>query len=391
MKTARSVGIGVIGMGWMGQSHSRAYLQVPVRFDDAGLAPRLVACADELPERAEQVARTLGFERSFSDWRRVIDDPEVEAVDVTVPNYMHLEVVRAAVEAGKHVYCEKPVGRGPKETAEIERLARQAGVLTFVGFNYRWAPLVQYARQLVEEGRLGEITHYRGRFFAGYASDPQAVLSWRFEREKSGLGTLGDLMSHVIDMAHMIAGPIESLTANRATFVAKRPLADPEVHSHFSVGKGGPTGDVTNEDYVGALVRFEAGAHGTLEACRVITGPKTQMAFEVNGTRGALSWDFERMNELVIYSYEGTGDPEGRVLIQSGPEHPFHARFNPGPAIGLGYEDLKVIEAYQFVRSIAEGIQAEPGFSEVLGVAAVQDAALRSWDTDGWEKVRSLR
>ena len=388
---ARTLGIGVIGMGWMGAVHSRSYLGVPNRFQDSGVRPRLIICADDLENRARTGHELFRFERYTTDWREVIADPDVEAVSIAAPNNMHLEMVRAAAKAGKHIFCEKPLGRSPQETAEIERLAREAGVLTGAGYNYRWAPVVQYAHQIIEDGQLGDVTHYRGRFLVGYGTDPRGVLSWRFQRELAGLGALGDLLSHVIDMANMMAGPIERVVANRHTFIPRRPLATPGQGTHFSVAEGGPTEAVTNEDYVGALVEFGNGARGTLEACRIINGPKCQMAFELNGTKGALSWDFERMNELSLYLPDGSTAHDGPVRVQSGPEHPFHERFLPGPGLGLGYDDLKLIEAHQFSKWVAEGHQGEPGFAEALAVSSVQDAIVRSWENESWEEVRSIR
>ena len=224
---AETIGVGVIGMGWMGIVHSRCYLRVGQHFPDLNLRPRLIICADEVADRSREAKDRFGFERQTSNWQEVIADPDVEIVNIAAPNSMHLEIVQAAAEAGKHIFCEKPVGRNPQETADIEYAARRADVRTCVGYNYRWAPLVQYARQLIQEGRLGQITHYRGRFFAGYASNPHAVLSWRFQRELSGLGTLGDLMSHVIDMAQMIAGSVKQAVSNSETFIPQRPLSTP--------------------------------------------------------------------------------------------------------------------------------------------------------------------
>jgi predicted dehydrogenase len=387
---SRTIGIGVIGMGWMGAQHSRSYRQIAERFPGSGIRPRLIICADEVDSRTREARDRLGFERCTTDWRTVVSDPEVEVVNITSPNFLHLEMVTASAKAGKHIMCEKPVGRSPVETAAIERSAREAGVLTFVGYNYRWAPLVQYARGLIRDRRLGKITHYRGRFFAGYASNPKAVLSWRFQHNLGGLGTAGDLLSHVIDMAHMIAGPIQQLVGNAETFITERPLAAPGVGTHFSVGGEGPKGEVTNEDYASALVRFTNGAHGTLEACRVIQGPRCQMAFEIHGTRGALSWDFERMNEMRLSLSGGEAGSEGYLRVLSGPEHPFHGYFNPGPGIGLSYEDLKTIEAHQFLDSIVKGKQGEPGFAESLAVAKVQAALQRSWQSRRWEDVREI-
>jgi predicted dehydrogenase len=387
----RTIGIGVIGLGWMGITHSRSYREISHRFHDSGIQPRLVLCADEVESRARQTKARFGFERCTADWKQVIADPAVEVVNIAASNNVHLEIARAAAEAGKHIFCEKPVGRNPQETDEIARAARRAGVLTFVGYNYRWAPLVQYAHQLIQTGRLGKLTHYRGKFFTGWASNPKTVLTWRFQRELAGLGTLGDLLSHVIDMAHMIAGPIKRVIGNRETFVSKRPVPMSGEGTHTTTRTEGPMGDVTNEDYAGALVQFDNGAHGTLEACRIISGMKSPMAFEVNGTRGALSWDFERMNELHLYLPDESSTHDGYVRIVGGPEHPFHARFNPGPGIGLGYEELKIIEAHQFLKSILDGQQAAPGFAEASAVAQVQSAIQHSWDTGHWEDVGRLR
>ena len=388
---SRKLGIGVVGMGWMGMLHSRSYRQIADRFADLGVEPRLVICADEVDAREKEAQQRFGFEQCSRDWRDVIAHPEVEAVNIATSNDMHLEVAVAAAKAGKHIYCEKPVGRSPEETALIEQAARKAGVFTLVGYNYRWAPLVQHARELIRAGQIGRLTHYRGCFLVGYARSSYGVLSWRFDKQKAGLGTLGDLMSHVIDMAHLIAGPVRRVVAARETFIPRRPLAVPGSGTHFSVRKDGPTGKVTNEDYVGALAEFENGARGTLEACRIVTGPQCQMAFEVNGTDGAAGWDFERMNELQFFRINKDSPREGFTRILSGPEHPLHERFNPGPGVGLGYEDLKTIEVYQFVKSIAEKRQGEPGFAEALAVAGVQAAIQRSWESERWERVESIR
>ncbi|HLW78838.1 MAG TPA: Gfo/Idh/MocA family oxidoreductase [Terriglobia bacterium] len=387
---ARSVGVGVIGMGWMGTVHSRSYLAAADRFRDSGVAPRLVICADDVEPRARQAQAQFGFARSTTRWQEVIADPEVEVVNIAAPNHLHLAMVKGAAAAGKHIFCEKPVGRFPRETAEIERAAREAGVLTFVGYNYRWCPVVQYAHQLIRDGRLGRLSHFRGRFLEGYASNPQGVLSWRFQREFAGLGVMGDLLSHIVDMSLMLAGPVKRVVGNRETFFPRRPLATPGAGTHFSVGGGGPLGDVTNEDYVGALVEFANGVHGTLEACRVIQGHKCQLAFEVEGTEGALAWDFERMNELKVFLPDGDGAHDGYTRLLTGPEHPFHARFNPGGGAGLGYEDLKTIEAHEFLRSIAAGRQAQPGFGEALRVAEVLGAIERTWETGSWQEVGAI-
>lgn len=384
----QEIGIGVIGMGWMGMVHSRGYRQANDRFHDSGVRARLVICADDVETRVREAQERLGFAEWTTDWQQVIDHPDVDIVNIAAPNFLHLEMVRAATAAGKHVFCEKPVGRTPAETIEIGRLAAEAGVLSFVGFNYRWAPMVQYARQLIEEGKLGTLTHYRGRFFSMYGSNPNGLLTWRYKQDQAGLGVLGDIMSHVVDMAHMLIGPIRRITSNRRTFIRRRPLPIPGQGTHFSLGQpDDPAGPVENEDYVGALVEFENGVQGSFETCRAIFGPKCEMSFDVNGTEGAIKWNFERMNELELYLPGADRIHDGYTTLLAGPHYPFHGRFNPGDGIGIGYEDLKAIEAAQFLQAVASGEQRAPSFADACRLAMVQEAMIRSWDSGQWEPI----
>ena len=383
-----TIGIGVIGMGWMGLAHSRSYLQVPIRFPEGDVRPRLIICADRVAERADGAKAILGFEESSSDWRAVVEHPAVSVVNIAAPNNMHAEIVRAAVAAGKHVFCEKPVGRTPKETALIADAARGADIKTGAGYNYRWTPLVQHTHSLVESGELGELTQFRGRFFSMYGSNPMGQFSWRFDSEISGYGVLGDLMSHVVDMAHYITGPIKRVCSQSHIFIHERPLPVPGKGTHYSTGQpGDPTREVENEDYVGALVEFVNGTRGTLEVSRTIFGPKSQFGFELNGTRGAVSWDFERMNELQLYLPGSDNAHDGYMRILSGDEYPHHGNFVPGSGNGIGYEDLKVIEAYEFLQSILHDHRYAPGFEEARQVAKVNAAIVRSWTSDSWEEV----
>ncbi len=386
---ANPIGVGVIGMGWMGQVHSRSYNNVPQRFPESGIETRMVICADDVEGRAQTYQQAYGFEQCTTDWQEVVAHPDVDVISVTTPNFLHLEIVKAIAAACKHVYCEKPVGRGPVETAAAAAAAKAAGILSFIGYNYRWAPVVQHARQLISDGKIGDLTHYRGRFLTGYANSPHGVLSWRFQEDMAGLGTLGDLLSHVIDMAHMIAGPVKRVVGNRHTYIPQRPLATKGEGTHFSVQTDGPMGDVTNEDYDGVLVQFENGAQGTFEACRIIKGKDCEMAFEVNGTNGALDWNFERMNELNLY-LPNDGSYQGYTRLYSSPDHPNHMAFTPGTAMGLGYDDLKTIEAHEFLKCVVAGEQSRPGLAEALAVAEVQAAVQRSWESGGWEDVKPI-
>ena len=386
-----SIGIGIIGFGWMGQAHSRAYRNIPVYFPESGLKPRLVAVADTVPARLELAMENFGFGAATLDWRELMERDDIDVIDITAPNAVHRELAEAAAAAGKHIACEKPVGIDPADTAAMERAARAAGVITGCGYNYRWAPLVQYTRQLIAEGRLGELTHYRGRFFSMYGRDRLGLLSWRYLQEEAGYGVLSDLMSHAIDMAQYLAGPIVRVVAVKETFVKERPIPVPGSGTHYDRGKpGDPTGKVTNEDYVGALVEFESGARGTLETDRSIFGPQSSMAFELNGSRGAASWDHEKLNQLQLYLPEEQPN-DGFLEVLAGDAFRNQGAIVPGAGNSLGYEDLKLIEAFEFLSSVAAGRPNSPGFGDALANASVAAAMVRSWSSRRWEDVVSLR
>ncbi|MEM7335077.1 MAG: Gfo/Idh/MocA family oxidoreductase [Chloroflexota bacterium] len=387
----KTINVGVIGMGWMGTVHSRSYSSIQDRFFDSGIRPRLVMCADNVESRLEEAQSRFGFEQTSTDWMDVINHPEIEAVNITSPNFLHREMTLAAIAAGKHVMCEKPIGVLPEDVAACYRAAEEAGLMTFTGLNYRWVPLVQYAKNLIDSGELGEITNYYGRFFAMYASDPLGMLNWRFLKEQAGTGALGDLMPHAADMAQFLVGPIQRVTSTKQTVVTERPLPVPGRGTHFSKGHPeDPTGEVTNEDYVGAMVEFDNGARGTLEISRAIFGPKVENRFEIYGTKGAIKWNFETMDEMEIYMPDSTIAHDGYVRILASPELPFYSRFQPGPGNNMSYDDLKVIEAHHFLKSIAEGQQLEPSFKSAYQFAQVHDAMMRSWDSGAWEDVREL-
>jgi len=387
----KSIGVGVIGFGWMGQTHSRAYRNIPVYFPETGLKPRLVAVADTVPERVDLATETFGFETGTGNWRELLERDDIDVIDITAPNALHEELAVAAAAAGKHIFCEKPVGIEPRATAVIEQAARKAGVITGCGYNYRWAPMVQFTKQLIEQGRFGELTHYRGRFFSMYGRDRLAVLSWRFKQEEAGYGVLSDIMSHAIDMAQYLCGPIARVVSVKEIFVKERPLPAPGEGTHYDRGKpGDPTGPVTNEDYVGALVEFDNGVRGTLEVDRSIFGPQSSMAFEINGSRGAASWDHEKLNQLQL-SLPEEQPTDGFIEVLSGDAYPHHGHFVPGGGNSIGYEDMKTIEAFEYLKAVAEGTANRPSFGDALAVASVAAAMTRSWESEKWENVVSLR
>ncbi len=385
----KQLGIGVIGFGWLGRAHSRSLLRIPTLFEPRTYDPVLVACSDVRRASVEEAVHSFGFRHGSVDWRAVIEAPEVDVVFIAAPNMFHVELVRAAAQAGKAVFCEKPVGGRPSDVVEAARAARNAGVTSGVGYNYRWAPLVQYARELIAGGELGAITNYRGRFFSMYGADPLGVNSWRFRLDEGGYGVTSDLLSHVVDLAHMLIGPITRVSGSVATYITERPEAG-QATSHYGRGRPeDPRTPVTNEDYAGMLCEFASGARGTFEASRTIVGPESQMAFDAYGTRGAVSWSLEQLNELRLYRM--TDDRgSGYTTVLGGERFGHHGAFVPGSGNPIGFEDLVVIEDYEFCRAVAEESPFTPGFEQALDWAAVQDALLRSHESGGWETVRPL-
>jgi predicted dehydrogenase len=381
----RQVGIGVIGMGWMGRVHSAAYRRLPEHFPELGIRPRLVVAADVSADRRAH-AEYVGFERTAESWRAVVDDPGVEVVNVTLPNALHREVATAALQAGKHVWVEKPVGLGLEDTAAIAEAARSAPGVTAVGFCYRFAPAVQHARELIARGAIGEVHHYRAVFLADYANRPDAAASWRFQRAAAGSGVLGDLMAHVVDLTHHLVGPIARLSGRTATLIPRRPRPTAE-GTHFSRVDSDDLVEVENEDWAEALIEFEAGRVGSLEASRVAVGPRTGLEVQVLGSDGALGWSLERMNELRRFQLSDDGD-EGYTAIQAGPAHPGYAAFQPGAGVPMGYDDLRVLEARNFLAAVRDGEQREPGVEEMLATARVLSAIERSEVSRAWEEAR---
>jgi predicted dehydrogenase len=387
---ARSrIGVGVIGFGWLGHAHSRSLRRIPMLFAERTYDPDLVACSDTVPARVDEAVSSFGFRRGSADWRAVIEDPDVNVVFIAAPNMLHVELVEAAAAAGKAVFCEKPVGGTPEQVIRAARAVRAAGVISGVGYNYRWAPLVQYARELIAAGELGSITNYRSRFFSMYGSDPLGVNSWRFQLDEAGYGVTSDLLSHAVDLAHMLVGAISRVCGTIETFIRERP-APTGAAGHY--GRGAPTDPrepVTNEDYAAMLVEFASGARGTFEVSRTIVGPESQMAFDAYGTVGAVGWNLEQLNELRLYRpAEDRGS--GYTTVLGGDRFPHHGAFVPGAGNSIGFEDLVAIEDYEFCRAVAEERPFEPGFEQALAFAAVQDALLRSAQSGRWEDVVEL-
>ena len=384
-----SLGVAVLGLGWMGQVHSRAMLRMPSLFPNRSFDPKLVVCADTEEDRRERAVNDFGFQRAVADWHEAIEADDVDVVWVTAPNMLHVPMIEAAAKAGKAVFSEKPIGGKPEQTVAAYRAAHAAGVKTAVGYNYLWAPLVLHAKHLISSGALGEITHYRGRFLSMYGSDEMGLLTWRFILDQAGYGATSDILSHSISLAQFLVGDITEVVGMKNTTIPERPLPTGAA-SHYGRGKPeDPKGKVENEDFASMLCSFANGATGTFESSRTMVGPESQNAFEVYGTKGALAWNLEKMNELQFYRL--TEDPSsGYTTIYGGDRFPFHGAFAPGQANAIGLEDLMAIEDYSFLEALATGGDFSPSFREAVNVVSVQQALINSWDSRSWEKVVDL-
>ena len=386
----KKIRIAVLGLGWMGQAHSRSALRIPSLFPERDFNPELMVCSDTDASLRERAVSDFGFSRATDDWHAAATADDVDAVWVTAPNVMHLPMIEAATAAGKAVFSEKPIGGKPEQTVQAFAYAKAAGVATGVGYNYLWSPLVIHARDLIGGGALGQITHYRGRFFSMYGSDELGLLTWRFMLDEGGYGVSSDILSHSVSMAQYLVGDISEVVGMRNTTITRRPLPTGAA-SHYGRGEpGDPTGEVENEDFASMLCRFANGATGTFEVSRTVVGPESQNAFEVYGTKGALSWNLEQLNELKFYRKE-VGLNSGYTTIFGGDRFPFHGAFAPGQANNIGFEDLVTIEDYAFMQSMATGETFHPGFAEAVDVVSVQQALIDSWESRTWESVRDLK
>lgn len=379
----RPLGIAVAGFGWMGRVHTQAYLRLLHHYPSLTLAPQLIIVADEVPGRAEEACAQYGFATPARDWREILDDPRIDAVSVAAPNFLHAEIGSAVARAGKHLWIEKPVGLTTADATAVADAVAAAGVQSAVGFNYRNAPAVEAARDLIADGDIGTVTHGRFRFFSDYAGHPDGALTWRYEQARGGNGVLGDLASHAVDLAAFVLGDdIDALVADSATFIPQRPKPSGATVGH-GLATGGELGPVENVDYVSALVRFTSGARIVTEASRVAVGEQNAYGFEIHGTRGMVAWDFRRLGELSL----STGDSYQDQPLQTvfvGPKAGEYAAFQPGSASAMSYDDLKVIEAYRFVKSIETGTSIGTSLADAVRSASVLDAMTESVATGAW-------
>lgn len=392
MSEIKTVGVGLISVGWMGKVHSRAYQALPVVFPELGIKPRLIIAADTAQDRVDYAKDVLGYEQGTLDYHDVLNHPDVDVVSICAPNFLHAEIGIAAAKAGKAFWIEKPVGRGASDTESVEAAAVEAGVVSTIGFNYRHAPAVEHIKELISSGQLGRITNVRGSFFADYSSEPNGALSWRFVRKLAGSGVLGDLMGHLVDLVHYMVGPISAVSGLTHTVYAQRPKLEMGKATHFAVIEGGEMAPVENEDYAAMLVRFSddaegAGAVGTLEASRVSVGPRASYNFEIYGTEGSVKWDFERMNELHV-AIGRSGKHLGYQRVMVSPGFGDFGSFQPGAGTGMGYDDLKIVEAKKFLTAVVGGEAKNSNIHDAVAAARVNDAVEESEKTGQWVAIK---
>ena len=364
--------IGLIGSGFMGKAHVFGFATAQKVFD-LPFRIELHTLADISADSAARAAAEFGFARSTGNWRDLLTDPEIDVIDITAPNALHFEMAMAAIAAGKHVYCEKPLAPLASQAQEMAQAARAAGVRTQVGFNYICNPILSLAREMIRDGELGEIRAYRGIHAEDYMTDPASPFTFR--HDPAGGGALADLGSHALATAEFLLGPISRVMGDAVTVIGERPD-----------GRGG-TRAVQVDDVARAFLRFDSGATGSIEASWISTGRKMQHDFEVYGSKGGLVYSAERMNELHYYDRADRTGRHGFRRIEAGPDHPPYGRFCVAPGHQIGFNDIKAIEIAGYLQAIA-GRAPEPfGFAAGLRIQTLVETVLASARAGAWVDV----
>ena len=384
------IGVGVIGTGFMGECHALAFAAVGPVFQPR-LRPRLEMVADIDQAAAERAKHRFGFARSVGDWQALVADPAVGLITITTPNLLHKPMALAAIAAGKHVYCEKPLAMSVADARELALAAAAAGVRTLVGYNYLRPPAIRHIKHLLDSGELGHLTYLRAAFEEDYMADPAVPFSWRCERAKAGLGALGDLGSHAVSVARHLGGPIVEVLADLAVVVPTRAVAPAgaEAGQFARVDEGSEAAQraVENEDVAHALVRFRSGVLGTITASRVAWGRKNGPDLDLHASRGAVRFRQERFNEFELFRADPRKDDNGFRTVLTGPYHPGYDRFSPAPGHGLGFNDLKTIEVAHLLDGIDRGTPLDPDFREGWAIEAVCEAMVASAERRAWVRV----
>ncbi len=378
------IGVGLVGYKFMGRAHSNAYRQV-THFFDVDPTPRMVAVCGRDESGVKAAAASLGWEGHETDYRTLVKRDDIGLVDVATTGNTHRDIVLAALGAGKHVLCEKPLANTLAEAGEMLTAARQAGVVAMVNFNYRRVPAVQLAKRLIDEGRLGEIRHFRAVYLQDWINDPEFPLVWRLQKDLAGSGALGDIAAHILDLAHYLVGPVTEVVGTLNTFIKERPVETASGGgAGLSAASGAERGPVTVDDSTTFLARFEGGATGTFEATRLAPGRRNHNAFEINGSKGSLTFNLERLNELEVFFAD---DPDGlqgfRTINVTEASHPYTAAWWPAGHI-IGYEHTFTHAIYDLLTAIGAGNTPAPTFEDGYRCQAVLDAVERSAHERTW-------
>jgi predicted dehydrogenase len=371
----RKLNIALIGYDFMGRAHSNAWRQVAHFFKDIPVDPVLKVVVGRTEEKVAAARERLGFEEYSTDWRDVLARTDIDVVDICTPGDSHVEIAVAAAEAGKAILCEKPLANSVREAEQMLAAVKKAGVMHMVCHNYRRCPAVELAKQVILEGQIGEIRHYRGVYLQDWIVDPNFPRVWRLEKSRAGSGSLGDILSHTLDLSRYLVGEPVSVSGLLTTFIAERPLPD----------GSGRTGKVDVDDAAQALVRFANGAVGYYEGSRFAPGRKNYNRLEINGSKGSLVWDLERMNELEIYIESGPLSGFRTVSVTDG-SHPYMAAWWP-PGHIIGYEHSFTHTVYDFIRALDAGQQPRPSFEDGVQNQRVLEAIERSASSGHWEKI----
>lgn len=381
----RTINIGLVGYGFMGRAHSVAYRQVWPFFRPR-LKPIMKAICGRNEEAVRQATDSLGWQTYETSWEHLVNREDIDLIDICTPGDSHRDIAVAAAEAGKHLFCEKPLANSLGEAKEMLAAVQAAGVKHMVNFNYRRVPAVQLAKQLIDEGAIGEIRHWRAIYLQDWIVDPEFPLVWRLRREEAGSGALGDIGSHIVDLARFLVGEITDVAGMSATFIKERPLPIEMVGPTATPGT--QRDKVTVDDGVAFLAHFDNEAIGTFEATRLATGRKNYERFELNGSRGSLVFNFERMNELQFYSLDDAPHSQGfRTILVTESVHPYVSAWWP-PGHGLGYEHTFTHAVADLLNAVAEDRMPQPDFAEGVRVQAVLDAVEESWAQKKWIQVK---
>ncbi len=381
------INVALIGHQFMGKAHSNAYRQVS-KFFPGKLEPRLkVICGKASKEELEATARQFGWEESDPDWRRVVERKDIDVVDISTPGFLHHPMAIAAAEAGKHLICEKPLANTLAEAKEMLRAVEKAGVKHYVNFNYRRVPAVALAKQLMADGRLGEIYHYHGAYLQDWIMDPQFPLVWRLEKKYAGSGALGDIGAHAADLAQFLNADITEVVGFMTTFIKERPLVDAGPGAWGAKGGRGK-GKVTVDDETNFLARFKNGSAGVFESTRFAGGRRNYNTLQIYGSKGSLAWNFERMNELEFFDRTEAGAEQGyKTILATEAAHPYVGAWWP-PGHIVGYEHTFVHAIHDFLTCLEKDRMPTPNFRDGVKVQALLDAVERSAKSRRWEKVK---